>query len=65
MAAVSDARADRLASAKAMIDAHYGTKDCAVFPDFRDLLARPDIDAVLIATGNRWHATASMFAAMK
>ncbi|MBM4156672.1 MAG: Gfo/Idh/MocA family oxidoreductase [Lentisphaerae bacterium] len=62
-AAVSDARADRLASAKEMVDTHYGTKDCAVFADFRDLLARPDIDAVLIATGNRWHATASMFAA--
>jgi predicted dehydrogenase len=27
------------------------------------LLAQKDIDAVLIATGNRWHATASMFAA--
>ncbi len=61
--AVSDARADRLASAKGMIDAHYGTKDCTAFADFRDLLARKDIDAVLIATGNRWHATASMFAA--
>lgn len=51
--AVSDARADRLASAKEMIDAHYGTRDCAMFPDFRDMLARKDIDAVLIATGNR------------
>ena len=62
-AAVSDSRADRLKSAKDAVDAHYGNKGCVAFPDFRDLLARPDIDAVSIATGNRWHATASMFAA--
>ena len=61
--AVSDAREDRLKSAKDAVDAHYANKDCVMFPDFRDLLARKDIDAVLIATGNRWHATLSMFAA--
>ena len=60
--AVSDARADRLKSVKEMVDTHYANQDCVAFPDFRDLLARKDIDAVLIATGNRWHATASMFA---
>lgn len=62
-AAVSDARRDRLQSAKEMVDAHYRNSDCAMHDDFRALLARPDIDAVLIATGNRWHAMASMFAA--
>ena len=61
--AVSDARADRLASSKELVDQHYGTKDCRTYGDFRDLLAQPDIDAVSIATGNRWHAMASMFAA--
>ena len=61
--AVSDARADRLASAKEMVDAHYGTSACRMFGDFRELLACKEIDAVLIATGNRWHAVASMFAA--
>ncbi len=61
--AVSDARADRLKSAKDAIDAHYGNKDCLAYADFRDMLARKDIDAVSIATGNRWHAMASMFAA--
>jgi len=62
-AAVSDARADRRRISKAHIDQHYGNRDCVDLPDFRDLLARKDIDAVFIATGNRWHATASMFAA--
>ncbi|HOK76475.1 MAG TPA: Gfo/Idh/MocA family oxidoreductase, partial [Verrucomicrobiota bacterium] len=61
--AVSDAREDRRQKAKKAIDEHYRNEDCRVYNDFRELLAQPDIDAVLIATGNRWHATASMFAA--
>lgn len=60
--AVSDSRRDRLKNAKDTVDTHYGNKDCLAFPDFRELLARPDIDAVSIATGNRWHSMASMFA---
>ena len=32
------------------------TKDCATYRDFHELLGRRDIDAVLIATGDRWHA---------
>jgi len=62
-AAVSDARDDRLKSAKELVDAHYANKDCQTHDDFRDLLARPDIDAVLIATGNRWHGLGSIYAA--
>ena len=38
-------------------------QDCQLYRDFRELLDRKDIDAVLIATGDRWHATASMMAA--
>lgn len=63
LTAVSDAREDRRQASKNAIDRHYGNKDCRVYHDFRELLAQRDIDAVLIATGNRWHATASMFAA--
>jgi len=33
------------------------------YRDFRELLAQKDIDAVLIATGPNWHATASIYAA--
>jgi predicted dehydrogenase len=61
--AVSDCRADRLASAKKMVDNHYGTQDCRAHPDFRELLERKDVDAVLIATGNRWHGLGSIYAA--
>lgn len=61
--AVSDCREDRMKSAKDLMDAHYGNKDCRMYPDFRDLLAQKDIDAVFIATGDRWHTTASIYAA--
>ncbi len=61
--AVSDCRADRLAAAKKAVDAHYANQDCATHADFRDLLGRPDLDAVLIATGDRWHAPLSILAA--
>jgi predicted dehydrogenase len=43
-----------LPSAREMIDNHYRTTDCQAYPDFREMFARRDIDAVLIATGNRW-----------
>ncbi len=61
--AVSDSRAERLRSAKEFIDAHYRNTDCRAYPDFREMLAQRDIDAVLIATGNRWHGLGSIYAA--
>lgn len=60
--AICDVKADRRAAAKAMTDKHYGNQDCATYRDLRELLARDDIDAVLIATGPNWHATASALA---
>jgi predicted dehydrogenase len=61
--AVSDCRAERLKSAKEIVDNHYGDQECVAYPDFRELLARKEIDAVLIATGNRWHGLGSIYAA--
>jgi predicted dehydrogenase len=61
--AVCDVQASRREAAKKLVDEHYQTKDCATYRDFHELLARRDIDAVLIATGDRWHASASMSAA--
>jgi hypothetical protein len=61
--AICDVRADRRQSVKATADAKYGNKDCAMYRDMFELLGRPDIDAVLIATGDRWHAPASILAA--
>ncbi|MEI7899716.1 MAG: Gfo/Idh/MocA family oxidoreductase [bacterium] len=61
--AVCDVRADNRERAKNRVNQQYGNKECAEYTDFRELLARPDIDAVLIATGPNWHALASIMAA--
>ncbi len=61
--AVCDVKDARRKAVKKMADSKYGNEDCAMYRDFRELLARPDIDAVLIATGPNWHATAAITAA--
>ena len=61
--AVCDIRADRRKAVKEKIDQRYGNTDCSTYRDFRELLERKDIDAVLIATGDHWHAHASIYAA--
>ena len=61
--AIADARADQRQAVKETADKQNGDNACATYRDFRELLDRPDIDAVLIATGDRWHALASMMAA--
>lgn len=61
--AICDVQKDRRDAGKTLVDEHYGNSDCATVRDFRELLARPDIDAVLIATGDRWHAPATILAA--
>jgi hypothetical protein len=61
--AVADVQAKRREAGRALIENYYGSSDCAMYRDFRELLARPDIDAVLIATGDRWHSSASILAA--
>jgi predicted dehydrogenase len=60
-AAVCDVLKSRRQAAKTVVDRKYGNQDCAVYSDFRQLLAeRDDLDAVLIATGDRWHALAAV-----
>ncbi|HVM50249.1 MAG TPA: Gfo/Idh/MocA family oxidoreductase, partial [Candidatus Acidoferrum sp.] len=61
--AVCDVKEERRAAIKKKTDTKYGNTDCATYRDLRELLARGDIDAVLIATGPNWHATASILAA--
>ena len=61
--AVCDIKEARRVAVKKIIDDKNGNQDCAMIKDFRELLDNKGIDAVLIATGPNWHATAAMTAA--
>tara|TARA_B110000305_G_scaffold64109_1_gene71371 strand:- start:5962 stop:7227 length:1266 start_codon:yes stop_codon:yes gene_type:complete len=53
--AVCDAYFDRRQIARRLVNERYDNTDCTTIADFRDLLARPDIDAVVISTPDHWH----------
>jgi predicted dehydrogenase len=61
--AVCDVDANHLKRAKDTVDAAYGNRDCAAYKDFREVLARRDLDTVLIATPDHWHAILAIEAA--
>ncbi len=60
--AVCDVFKSRMAKARAEIDKHYGAKGCAEIADFRAVLARSDIDAVVISTPDHWHVSMALMA---
>ena len=61
--AICDAKEAQREAIKRLVDTRYGNKDCAMYRDMREFLAsRTDMDALLITTGDRWHATASVMA---
>jgi len=61
--AISDVQKSRRDAGKALVDGHYGNADCKLYPDFRELLARDDIDTVIVATGDRWHVEVAILSA--
>jgi predicted dehydrogenase len=63
--AVCDVDKNRLAEAKGLVDAYYGDQACGTHSDFRELLAREDIDAVIVATPDHWHALVCVEAARR
>ncbi|MDX9866587.1 MAG: Gfo/Idh/MocA family oxidoreductase [Kiritimatiellia bacterium] len=61
--AVCDAQRDRMRKAKGLVDQKNGDQGCATFGDFRELLARKEIDAVMIAAQDHWHSLIATAAA--
>lgn len=60
--AVCDVDQRRLFRAKQTVDEHHGNEDCFSTKDFRQVLARKDIDAVMISTPDHWHTIISLMA---
>lgn len=60
--ALCDVAKRNLDEAVKMVNGHYRNQDVATYHDFRDLLARKDIDAVLIATPDHWHVPVAVAA---
>jgi predicted dehydrogenase len=60
--AMCDVNADNLSRAIHLSEQRYG-KGCQGYVDFQELLRRPDLDAVLIASPHHWHVPMAVAAA--
>ena len=63
MAAICDVRESSLTRGRDVVNSYYGDNACQIYSDFREVLARKDIDAVLIATPEHWHTLQGIEAA--
>lgn len=65
--AVCDVDSKRAEYARQLVDRHYqaagGGDGCKAYHDFREVIARTDIDAVQISTPDHWHAIPAIAAA--
>ena len=61
--AVCDVDANHRERAKKIVNEKYGSQDCTTHNDFRELLTRQDIDAVMIAVPDHWHGIMGVAAA--
>lgn len=61
--AVCDVDGGRLKHAEKMVNDKYGGKGCGSCKDFRKIIERKDIDAVMISTPDHWHTLMSVMAA--
>jgi predicted dehydrogenase len=61
--AIADIRESAREMVKTTVDKYYGNHDCVMYRDPAELLARKDIQALLIATSDRWHGLMAIWAA--
>lgn len=60
--AVCDVDKWRLDNAKKKVDDHYKNKDCKAYGDWRSVVRRKDIDAIMNSTSDQWHVPISLAA---
>ncbi len=53
--AACDLDTNHLKDAVDTINDHYQNKDCAAYHDYREMMARDDLDAVMLAVPDNWH----------
>jgi predicted dehydrogenase len=63
--AACDIDSKHLQGALDMVNGHYGNKDCQGYHNYKELLAREDIDAVMIAVPDNWHELVATEAARR
>lgn len=61
--AVCDVDTDHRNQARDAVNEKYGNRDCAAYNDFREVIGRSDIDAILLALPDQWHAISAIMAA--
>jgi len=61
--AICDIDKNHLREAVNTVNDHYGNRDCAAYADYREVLARKDIDAVVISVPDHWHGIIAVAAA--
>jgi len=61
--AACDIDQNHLQAAVNTINGHYKNNDCKTYHDYRELMARTDIDAVMLAVPDNWHALIAVEAA--
>jgi len=61
--AVCDVDTDHRNKARDIVNEEYGSRDCATYNDFREVIERKDIDVLSLALPDQWHAIPAIMAA--
>jgi predicted dehydrogenase len=61
--AACDLDKNHLKSAVDRINGHYKNQDCKAYEDYREMMARKDINVVMLAVPDNWHALTAVEAA--